>query len=289
MNRPSAPPSNWILDSDLPPDHPDYPRPRTRRSGSDSLVDEIKKIREDGGDSDDGHGTNGGSDGGLGIQRTISNTSSAGDTSASAGTFGSKKEVMETVAPAFPWDAATTTSGQWLGEALWRPFEALQNPQMMWSPPRSPLLEEMMSMRRDNTGGGNGRRESRDDGNEQPAMTELDYYDFFERQMAGMRKVMDGVGAKDMIVRGNRCTGGGGVKIESAYEETRTVRDADGIVRTQRVQVRRFADGREERIETEDTRLPEPRIMHQQQQQQMRPDIGVLAAVERTKSNEWGR
>ncbi|TGZ77166.1 hypothetical protein EX30DRAFT_374892 [Ascodesmis nigricans] len=270
------PPKNWILDSDLPVDHPDHPRPRARRSGSDSLVDEMKRIREeeengrDNGPNGAGGGTGGG---GMGIQRTVSSTGAAGGVG--SGVEPAKRDITPQL-PAPRQESTASSPTQWLTDSFFRPFDSLPESHALWNPAtRSPLLSDVCSLHRCNT-------DTTAAGSQRPdlvALTELDYYEFFERQMAGMRKALD-EGTSSLLESIPR----GGTGMEAFYEEVRTLRDLDGAVRTKRVQVRRFQDGREERMEREEKgdgkAAPRMGLLAK------RPGVGVLRELERSRTTQ---
>ena len=191
-----SPPSNksdWILDSDIPASDPSNPRPRTVRSGSDSIVEEVRKLQDD-------DGKDGGA--GLGLQRTVSNIMPKTETKEA-------KRVLQD--GGWEWRAPLGVVKAF--EEAHREF-FLSTQRSFARDTRPPLLS---SLSESNAGG-----------------TELDYYAFFERESNRPRVV-------------------------AAFEEVRSITGVDGVTNTRRVEVRKFSDGKEERVEKVNTRLP-PRI-----------------------------
>lgn len=130
-------------DDDIDP--ADAPRPRTQRSGSDSIVDEVRKLRDD--EERKGGGGDGSGSGGLGIGRA-----ETGGTSAPAPGSG-KREACMGVGEIFSVPSSVE---------MLRGFEELHRELFR------PLVMSPSSLRPEN------RRNNIE--------TELDYYAFFERQ-----------------------------------------------------------------------------------------------------------
>jgi hypothetical protein len=206
----SPPATNgWILDDDIDP--ADTPRPRTQRSGSDSIVDEVRKLRDD----EERKGGGGGGSGGMGVARTISGP-----------------VVPESAPPSTDRKREVVTVGEVF--TIPTPVEMLRGFEDLQRELFRPLATPRPDLRRNNT--------------TTATETELDYYSFFERQFRRQNP------APEDAPQGQR-------RVVEAFSEARSFTGPDGVTKTRRVEMKKFSDGSEERIEREgSTSPPPPRI-----------------------------
>ncbi|KAI5844793.1 hypothetical protein BZA05DRAFT_157859 [Tricharina praecox] len=226
-----SPPQNsgWLDDSDLTAvDGRDemLPRPKTVRSGSDSIVDEVRKLRDD----EERKGGSGSGSGGMGIGPAISRAAtSTGASAAAAGNSGgggggggdSAKREMAMLPESFfvPSPASMLRGFEELHKELFRPF----------------LADRSYSA-------------SAPAGSSSATTTELDYYKFFDQQY---RYPPSGGGGGG---------GGGGASegkiVVERVSEVRSATGSDGVTRTTQIEVKRYSDGTEERREMQKSILP---------------------------------
>jgi len=196
--------SGWIIDDDLA--DPEHPSPRPHRSGSDSIINEVHKLRDN---DDDDDGKNGGV---RSFHSSTTSTGSAGESSAG------KKEMM---APGeffgFPSPFDVFRAFEQAHGAIFRSLLSEAN-----TPALPPVTPENTTT---------------------TPSTELDYYSFFERQFRQQSPPRHDPSQPRRLVE--------------SYSEVRSVTGPDGVTTTRRVEVKKYADGSEERREREGVVLPD--------------------------------
>ncbi|KAF8541579.1 hypothetical protein BDD12DRAFT_828964 [Trichophaea hybrida] len=192
--------SGWIIDDDLADS--ERPPPRPHRSGSDSIIDEVHKLRDNNNNDDDGK------NGGIGsFHRSTSSTGSGGESNAG------KREI---VGPGelFGFPTSPLDMFRAFEEAHGANFRSLLSEANNPAPPSS------------------------------SSTTELDYYSFFERQFRQQSPPRHDDPSQPR-------------RLVKSYSEVRSVTGPDGVTKTRRVEVKKYADGSEERREKDGVVLPD--------------------------------
>ena len=218
--------SGWIIDDEADNSAPPPPPPRP---GSDSVVDEVRKLGDKNDDGNDGKRSGGGGGGGVGIPHCSATTAPAAAGKGDAGT----PEKMEMLDPDFgELLAIASPLLHMVGaiEATHREmFRTLA--QAGAAAAAAPVLPA------------------------RSAATELDYYSFFARQFQQHRDEERDKDSLPTTTTTTTTTTRPRAVVES-YSEVRSVTGPDGVTKTRRVEVKKYADGSEERRESEGLVLP---------------------------------
>ena len=221
--------SGWIIDDEADNSAPLSSPPLPQRSGSDSIADEVRKLGDKNDDGNDGKGSGGGG-GGVGIPHCSTATAPAAAGKGDA----AKPEKMAMLDPDFGELFAIASPLLHMVGAI----EATQREmfrtlaQASAAAAAAPVLPACS------------------------AATELDYYSFFAHQFQQHRDEERDKDSSPTTTATTATTAMRPKAMVGSYSEVRSVTGPDGVTKTRRVEVKKYADGSEERRESEDLVLP---------------------------------